>query len=122
LPRFPLAGCNSKTGCAIILGGSDNDEDVEDFDADREDALGASRKLKVMLDEELITQAEYEAKKKEGEIVGEARKKPGFSQSWFRQNFSKTRLSQNSVSYSQRRLDIIAPSSRLMPAVEHPLR
>jgi hypothetical protein len=72
LPRFPLAGCTSPVGCAIKLGDcasaeveADDDDEPEDFDDDSEDALGALRTLKAMLDEELITQAEYEAKKRE---------------------------------------------------------
>jgi hypothetical protein len=74
LPRFPLAGCSSPVGCGIELGqcekdrvaerwqSNDSSDEVED---DEQDPLTSLRVLKVMLEEELITQVEYEAKKKE---------------------------------------------------------
>lgn len=76
-PRFPLAGCSSPIGCAIEWKDCrDGDEEDEvkrtqiDEASDEEnesdpDPLTALRALKAMLDENLITQVEFDAKKKE---------------------------------------------------------
>ena len=76
-PRFPLAGCLSPSGCAIEWKDCrDGDEEDElkrtqiDEASDEEnesdpDPLTALRALKAMLDENLVTQAEFDAKKKE---------------------------------------------------------
>jgi len=77
LPRFPLAGCSSPAGCAIEWKDCEDDNDVDevertqsdassdDMEVDEQDPLVALRALKAMLEEELITQAEFDAKKKE---------------------------------------------------------
>lgn len=83
VPELPIPGCTSETGCMCdvneyyrddgddFVEESENDEvllSVEIGDEDEtltENPVGALRLLKQMLDEGLITQAEYDEKKKE---------------------------------------------------------
>ena len=77
-PELPIPGCASDTGCMGRLdwtGINDDDEDFEDDDDEHEvvystelseeNTIGTLRVLKQMLDEGLITQEEYDDKKKE---------------------------------------------------------
>ena len=71
-PELPCENCTSETGCMCdivpVWESVDTDEDTvaSDEGADDDDeALDTLRQLKEMLDDGLITQAEYDAKKKE---------------------------------------------------------
>ena len=84
VPELPIPGCTSETGCILHLDwidadngpdvpyDEDDDEGEEIFSTDLtdenvalENPVGTLRVLKQMLDEGLITQAEYDEKKKE---------------------------------------------------------
>ena len=75
-PELPMPGCTSETGCMCRLewaddGGEEDfdegDEDTVTFSSDLadENPIGTLRVLKQMLDEGLITQEEYNEKKRE---------------------------------------------------------
>lgn len=77
IPELPLVGCTSETGCMCDLDLYFGDDDDDDFLDDGEDEVQVEnvevetdpvkslKLLKQLLDEELITQAEYNEKKKE---------------------------------------------------------
>ena len=71
VPELPIPGCTSETGCMCNINEhyrDDDDDFIEEIDDDEvlnENPVGALRVLKQMLDEGLITQAEYDEKKKE---------------------------------------------------------
>jgi len=75
-PELPMVGCTSETGCMCDLdlySSDDNDDFLEDEEdeiqiADNEidtDPVNSLKVLKQLLDEDLITQTEYDEKKKE---------------------------------------------------------
>lgn len=78
VPELPIPGCTSETGCMLHLDWIDEDEILEDDEEGEEifsteltdenialeNPVGTLRVLKQMLDEGLITQAEYDEKKK----------------------------------------------------------
>ncbi len=76
IPELPMIGCASETGCMcdldLYFGGDDDDfledEEAEIQVADNEidtDPVKSLKVLKQLLDEDLITQTEYDEKKKE---------------------------------------------------------
>lgn len=76
LPELPVVGCQSETGCMChfesIYDESDDDFEVDleeseaaGFDLDPADPIRGLKLLKQMLELELITQADYDAKKAE---------------------------------------------------------
>jgi hypothetical protein len=77
-PELPIPGCTSDTGCMCNFDSIDDEEELEEdgepiFSTDLtdenlvlgENAIGTLRLLKQMLNEGLITQEEYDEKKKE---------------------------------------------------------
>lgn len=71
VPELPIPGCTSETGCMCNINEhyrDDDDDFIEEIDDNEildESPVGALRVLKQMLDEGLITQEEYDEKKKE---------------------------------------------------------
>jgi len=81
VPELPIPGCTSETGCMCNLDSIyDDEEEFEEEDNEKvifstdltdenltigENPVGALRVLKQMLDEGLITQTDYDVKKKE---------------------------------------------------------
>jgi hypothetical protein len=81
VPDLPIQGCTSFTGCKCKINSTDKDDEFSEFDdelEDEENVIDLSseqdtsknpvellRTLKQMLDENLITRAEYEEKKKD---------------------------------------------------------
>lgn len=81
IPDLPMQGCTSFTGCKCKINSTDKDDEFSEFDDElegEENVIDLSseqdssknpvellRTLKQMLDENLITRAEYEEKKKD---------------------------------------------------------
>lgn len=77
IPELPMVGCTSETGCMCALdlyfGDNDDDNFLDDEEDETQienveietDPVKSLKALKQLLDEELITQAEYDEKKKE---------------------------------------------------------
>ncbi len=69
VPRFPLKGCDNSQGCGYTIYLKPENEGAEDDDLmiefDNEDEVDALSKLKRMLEQDLITQQEFDDKKRE---------------------------------------------------------
>ena len=80
VPDLPIQGCTSFTGCKCTINSTDEDDEFSEFDElegeeniidlsleqiNSQNPVEILRTLKQMLDENLITQAEYDEKKKD---------------------------------------------------------